>query len=182
MVEQAGPEPTDLVYFPYLLGSGTPHADQHVKAAFIGLTTDHTRAHLAKSVLEGAAYELEFIRRAAERGTGVAIDTIIAAGGGTRSSQWMQIKADVGGHNLQVSSITEATVLGAALLAGIGCGMYRDSDEALRHIQTQKAAVFIPNQERHQHYRHVYEHVYEPLQQPLRQVAQRLAEKGTRAA
>jgi xylulokinase len=170
------------LFFPYLLGSGTPHPDQHVKAAFIGLAADHTRAQLVKGVLEGAACELEFIRRAAERGTGKPIDTVIAAGGGTRSDQWMQIKADVGGHTIQVSPLVEATVLGAALLAGIGCGMYRDADEARSHVCTQQAAVFTPNHERHQQYRHLYEHVYEPLQQPLRQIAQKLGEKETRTA
>ncbi len=182
LAEQAGPDPTGLLYFPYLLGSGTPHPDQDVKAAFIGLGANHTRSHLAKGVLEGAAFELEFVRRAAERGTGLTIDTVVAAGGGTRSNQWMQIKADVGGHNVLVSPLTEATVLGAALLAGIGCGMYRDVAEARSHVCTPKATVFTPNHERHERYHHLYQHVYEPLQQPLRQIAQQLGEKGSRAA
>ncbi len=124
LVESAGAEPTGILYVPYLLGSGTPHPDQHVKGAFIGLHAGHTRAHVVKAVLEGTAYELEFIRRAAEQGTKTAISTMIAAGGGTRSQHWMQIKADVGGCALYAPSSDEATVLGAALLAGIGCGLY----------------------------------------------------------
>ncbi len=182
LVDQVGPQPTGLLYFPYLLGSGTPHPDQQVKAAFIGLGANHTRAHLAKAVLEGVAYELEFIRRAAERGTGVAIDTVIAAGGGTRNQHRMQIKADVGGQRVVVAPQAEATVLGAALLAGIGCGVYRDAAEALKHIRSHPGTIYSPKQEQHKQYRRIYEQGYEPLQQPLRHIARNLAEKGARAA
>ncbi len=182
LLDQAGPDPTGVLYLPYLLGSGTPHPNPHIKGAFIGLSSDHTRSHLAKAVLEGTAYELEFIRRAAERGTCAAITTIVAAGGGTRNQQWMQIKADVGGCQLDVPHIAEATVLGAALLAGIGAGVYHDAAHALEQVCRQPAATFAPDRKRHEKYRHMYDEGFLPLQQPLREIAQRLAHTGASSA
>jgi xylulokinase len=175
LVDAAGPEPTGIIYFPYLLGSGTPHSDPHTKAAFIGLSAAHGRAQVAKAVLEGTAYELEFIRRAAEGVTGASIEHIVAAGGGTRNHHWLQIKADVSGCRLDVPPVPEATVLGAALVAGIGCGIYRDAGEAVHSIQQQPSATFVPDRERHRAYRQVYEHGFLSLQEPLRQVYGRAA-------
>ncbi|HSH78623.1 MAG TPA: FGGY family carbohydrate kinase [Herpetosiphonaceae bacterium] len=169
LVEAAGPEPTGIIYFPYLLGSGTPHPDALAKGAFVGLSAEHGRPHLAKAVLEGTAYELEFIRRAAEQATGVPIRTLRVAGGGARDDHWVQIKADVGGCRCEVPPLPEAAVLGAAMIAGIGAGLYRDAHEAVRATGQQASAVFVPDDRRHQPYRHLYEHGYLPFQQPLRQ-------------
>lgn len=168
LVDTAGPEPTGIVYFPYLLGSGTPHPDASVKGAFVGLTAKHGRAQLAKAVLEGTAFEMEYIRRAARHATGTPMTTLRVAGGGTRNPHWMQIKADVGGCRCEVLPIAEATVLGAALLAGIGCGVYPDATAATKAITPQATDTFVPDDRRHQQYRHLYEHTYLPLQGPLR--------------
>lgn len=178
LIDRAGPAPTGILYLPYLLGSGTPHPDQRVRGAFIGLSAGHTRAHLMKAVLEGTAYELEFSRRAAERGTGAPISTIIAAGGGTRNHHWMQIKADVGGCRFEVPAVAEATVFGAALVAGIGCGVYRDAAAALEQTRRPPTATFTPDQQRHAVYHRLYEDGYLPIQQPLRQIAERLDGAG----
>ncbi|HEX2981212.1 MAG TPA: FGGY family carbohydrate kinase, partial [Anaerolineaceae bacterium] len=67
LVESADPGPTGILYFPYLLGSGAPHADPNARAALVGLEARHRAPDLAKAVLEGAAYEMEIIRRAGER-------------------------------------------------------------------------------------------------------------------
>jgi xylulokinase len=100
---------------------------------------------------------------------------IVAAGGGTRNRQWMQIKADVSGRRLAISPVAEATVLGAALLAGIGSGIYRDASDALNALDQQPTEIFRPDERRHQRYRRLYEQGYVPLQEPLRQVYRQLA-------
>lgn len=175
LLATANDDPSGLVYFPYLLGSGTPHPDAQVTGALVGLRAEHGRAHVAKAVLEGTAYELEFIRRAAAHGIGTTIDTIVAAGGGTRNRYWLQIKADVHGCPIRVPHVAEVTVLGAALLAGIGVGMYADANDALRQMQHHDSEIVSPNEERHQIYRTLYEQAYLPLQTPLRQASRALA-------
>ncbi len=182
LVAEAGQQPTGILYIPYLLGSGTPHPDPHARGAFVGLSAGHARAHVAKAVLEGVAYELEYIRRAAERGTGSPIATLIAAGGGTRNHHWMQIKADVGGCRLVVPGIEEATVLGAALVAGVGCRLYGDAVAPGQTARRHEAVTFLPDQARHQIYQRLYEHGYLPLQQPLRQIYAHLAAMGAQPA
>ena len=97
LVNNAPLQPTGIFFFPYLLGSSAPHSDPMARGAWIGLRREHTRADLAKAVLEGTAYEMEVIRQAGERMTDQPITQLIAAGGGTRNTAWMQIKADVSG-------------------------------------------------------------------------------------
>ena len=77
--------PGDLLFFPYLAGSGTPHFDPGVYGAFIGLRATHRLGDLIKAALEGAAYEVEFMRRQAQHLTGSPIERIIATGGGVRT-------------------------------------------------------------------------------------------------
>jgi xylulokinase len=172
---QAGPPddrlPTGILYFPYLSGSGSPHSDLRVRGAFVGLDASHGRSDLLKAVLEGAAYEMEFIRRAAEQATGARIDTIAASGGGTRLRRWMQIKADISGCRIEVLPFSEATLAGAALLAGWGCGVFASEAEAIGSLGDQEAEVFVPDAARHQAYRDLYEQGYLKLQQPLREVS-----------
>lgn len=177
LVTAAGSDPTAIIYVPYLLGSGTPHPDPLASGAFVGLNAAHTRSDIAKALLEGTAYELEFIRRAAQQAVGTAIETVLAAGGGTRNRPWMQIKADVSGCRYNVTPIDEAALLGAALLAGIGCGAYRDAADAATTIDRAAAATYQPDHARHTMYRRLYETGYLPLQQPLREVSHNLAKE-----
>jgi xylulokinase len=154
--------PTGILYYPYLSGSGIPRPDSVVRAAFIGLSKSHERGHLLKAVMEGAAFELETIRRAAEATTDSPIRTVISVGGGTRIPQWTQIKADVTGCAFQVPTVDEAALLGAALLAARGAGhsMRAEFDAPIR---------FAPDTTNHQRYHNLYEQGYLPLQKPLGQ-------------
>lgn len=178
LIDTAGPEPTGILYLPYLLGSGTPHADATVRGALIGLSAAHGRAQIAKAVLEGTAYELEFIRRTAEQAIERPVDRLIAAGGGTRNRRWMQIKTDVCGCAFMIAPIEEAAALGAALVAGIGCGVYRSADDAIRQTRHAVLETYIPDHQQHTIYRRLYERGFEPLQQPLRRIAAQLAQAG----
>ncbi|OGO34121.1 MAG: hypothetical protein A2W35_14825, partial [Chloroflexi bacterium RBG_16_57_11] len=161
--------PTGIVYFPYLAGSGSPHSDSRVRAAFTGLSASHTRADLYRAVLEGTALETEFMRRAAERVTGAPIERILASGGGTRNRRWMQIKADVFGCPLDVLAQKEATLLGAALLAGLGCGVYPTLQSAVARLGGCGLERFEPDADRHAGYEDLYARGYLPLQDALRE-------------
>jgi sugar (pentulose or hexulose) kinase len=166
--------PSGILYFPYLAGSGAPHADPAARAAFVGLAATHGRAEMTQAVLEGTAYEMEVIRRAAERATGDRIERIIAAGGGTRNRHWLQIKADVSGCRFDVAAQPEAALLGAALAAGTGCGVYADATEAVAATAQPPAATILPDEARHGAYARLYEQGYLALQAPLRQVVHEL--------
>jgi xylulokinase len=141
----------------------------------IGLDQSHERGDLVKAVLEGTAYEAEFIRRAAQAILKRNITRIKAAGGGTRFSQWMQIKADVYGCEIEVPQISEATLLGAALVAGIGTGVYPDEQAARSALNLSPAAIYTPNQSHHQAYQHIYQQGYLASQQPIRRIQRNLS-------
>lgn len=168
LLSDAKPGPSGILYFPYLSGSGAPLPDPHMRAAFVGMTAAHGRADLVKAVLEGTAFEVESIRRAAARVTGVRIEELVAVGGGAKNEGWLRIKADIAGCRLWVPVRAETTLLGAALIAGIGCGTYPNEAEALRVVEAQPATRIDPDPRRHQAYLHWYENGYLALQEPLR--------------
>jgi len=118
-----------LLFLPYLTGERTPHKDPYAKGAFAGLALCHTRAHMARAVLEGVAFgmrdSLEIIR-----GMGVPIDQVRASGGGARSVVWRQIQADVNKAPLVLINVDEGPAYGAALLAAVGTGLYASVEEA----------------------------------------------------
>lgn len=171
LLDTAPAGPTGILVFPYLLGSGSPHSDAHVRGAVIGLRASHQARDLVKALLEGVAYEVEVIRRAGETMAGQSIPTLIVAGGGTRHRAWMQIKADVSGCRIVVSPEAEATLLGAAIAAGIGCGVYSSEADAIAILNQSTAEVYVPDPGRHQRYATLYEKGYLAFQEPLRRFA-----------
>ena len=125
MEEAAGAPPGSegLFFLPYLTGERTPHADPNARGAWIGLTPRHGRAHLVRSVMEGAIYamrdSLEIIR-----GMDIPVEEIRLGGGGARSAFWRQLQADVYGTRCVLTNASEGPAFGAALLAATGTGAY----------------------------------------------------------
>jgi xylulokinase len=132
--EQVSPGSEGLIYLPYLSGERTPHPDPYARGAWIGLTIRHERAHMTRSVLEGVAFGLkdsfELIRQA---GLG-SIDQVRVSGGGAKSQLWKQILADTLDVELVTVNTTEGAAYGAALLAGVGAGMYGSVLEACQQM------------------------------------------------
>jgi xylulokinase len=118
-----------LLFLPYLTGERTPYPDPNARGAFIGLTVRHTKAHLTRAVLEGVSFGL---RDSLElmRALGITTTQVRASGGGARSPLWRQILADVFDAEIVTVNITEGAAYGAALLAGVGAGIYRDVESA----------------------------------------------------
>jgi xylulokinase len=117
------------VWLPYLMGERTPHMDSNARAAFIGLTASHTKAHLTRAVMEGVAFSL---REAIDifRELGAAVDAIKLGGGGARSALWRQIQADVYGQTVETIKADEGAAFGAAILAGVGVSAWDSVDAA----------------------------------------------------
>ncbi len=118
-----------LLFLPYLTGERTPHKDPFAKGAFVGLSLRHTRAHMARAVLEGVAYALRDSFEILHE-MGVSKEQVRASGGGARSTVWRQIQADVNKAPLVLINIDEGPAYGAALLASVGTGMYGSVEEA----------------------------------------------------
>ncbi|HHW88238.1 MAG TPA: hypothetical protein GX400_18795 [Chloroflexi bacterium] len=131
LLQDAPPGPTGLLLLPHFAGSGTPTLDVHSKGAILGLTFATTKADLAKAVLEGLTYELR-INLDLLRAAGIEIAELHAVGGGARSALWLQLKADICNTALRVPLVTDAACLGAALLAGVGVGIYPDLSTAVQ--------------------------------------------------
>ena len=162
-----------LIFLPYLSGERTPHPDPLARGAWIGLTTRHSQAHLTRAVLEGVAFGLKDIfNLMKEVGLG-SVDQIRVSGGGARSSLWRQIIADIFEAELVTVNTTEGAAYGAALLAGVGAGVWPDVDTACART------IFVgdrvtPNAEASEKYRSVYQE-YESLYPALKATFHRLS-------
>ncbi|MGD8453240.1 MAG: xylulokinase [Phycisphaerae bacterium] len=118
-----------LLFLPYLSGERTPHPDPNARGVFCGLTLRHTRAHMTRAVMEGITYGL---RDSLElmRGLGLSIRQVRASGGGARSPLWRQMLADVFDAEIVTVNVTQGAAYGAALLAGVGLGVYTSVGQA----------------------------------------------------
>jgi xylulokinase len=122
-----------LLWAPYLMGERTPHLDPNARAALIGLTASHTRGHVVRAILEGVAFSLkDSFTLFAEMG--VPVKSIRLGGGGARSPLWRQIQADVYGHEVEILEAEEGAAFGAAILAGVGSGVWTSVDSACNEI------------------------------------------------
>ena len=122
-----------VIWLPYLMGERTPHLDPQARAAFIGLAANHTRGHLVRAILEGVAFSLrDTFEIFAEMG--VPVHSVRLGGGGARSQLWRQIQADVYNHAVETVAAEEGAAYGAALLAGVGGGIWSSVDEACEGV------------------------------------------------
>jgi xylulokinase len=161
-----------LIFLPYLTGERTPYPDPNARGAFVGLHLRHTKAHLARSVMEGVSYGL---RDSLEilRAMGVAINQVRASGGGARSALWRQIQADVFGCELVTINVDEGPAFGVALLAGVGAGIYPSVRQAC-NATIRVVSSTSPNRKNSKAYARLYK-VYRSLYPALKTKFARLA-------
>lgn len=125
-------KPVNIFVLPHFVGSGTPALDANSKGVIIGLDIQSSKAKLSRAILESNAYDLKLNLEKIEE-LGIKIDKVIAIGGGAKSGIWLQIKSDVLNKKISTLKNPEAASLGAALLAGISLGVYKDFNEAVSH-------------------------------------------------
>ena len=118
-----------VFWAPYLMGERTPHLDPDARAAFIGLSASHTRAHMVRAILEGVAFSLKDTFTIFEQ-IGVPVRQIRLGGGGARSPLWRQIQSDVYAQEVEILAAEEGAAYGAAILAGVGAGGWSSVDQA----------------------------------------------------
>jgi xylulokinase len=118
-----------VLWAPYLMGERTPHLDPNARAALVGLTASHTRAHVVRAIMEGVAFSLkDTLQIFADMK--VPVRTIRLGGGGARSPLWRQIQADIYEQEVEIVAADEGAAYGAALLAGVGGKLWPDVDTA----------------------------------------------------
>lgn len=163
--DAAPPGAHGCLFLPHMSGSHCPVVDHRSLGAFVGLKNICTKGDMLRAVIEGLDYQFLQVVRGMEHGLGVQPDEIVAIGGATHNAFWLQNKADVVGTPIQVPDIEEAVVLGAAILAGIGVGVYRDEQDAYEQVH-RAGRVYEPDRELHSRYLDwfaVYQQLYESL-------------------
>jgi xylulokinase len=120
-----------LLFLPYLAGERTPHADPFARGAFIGLTSKHTRGHMARAVMEGVAMSLreclEIIKQ-----LDVPVREMRVSGGGAKSQLWKQILADTMDQPACTINAEQGPAYGVSLLAAVGSGQFKNIEEACK--------------------------------------------------
>ena len=134
LAESVAPGSDGLTFLPYLCGSTMPKYNPAARGSFTGLTTEHTRAHFVRSVMESVACML----RSNLDYLGLDVDEIRAMGGGANSPLWCQMKADMTGKRLVTLKNKETACLGSAILAGVGVGAFASVAEAAERIQLDR--------------------------------------------
>ena len=155
-----------VIFLPYMAGERSPIWDKNAKGVFYGLDFGLNKGHMIRAVLEGVAYSLNHNILTAEE-VDIKVSELVAMGGAANSTLWTQIKADITGKSIKVPSSDTATTLGAALLAGVGVGVYRDYEEAVEKT-VKITKEYEPNMENHQVYKKYYE-IYLDLYERLKE-------------
>lgn len=129
LAAQIPPGSDGLLFHPYLQGERAPHWDTQLRADFVGITMSHSRAHFCRAAYEGIAFSIRDLLESS-RHTGQAPCSARLIGGGARSNLWAQIISDVTGLQVEVPNHGDASY-GAALVAGIGCGVFASPAHAV---------------------------------------------------
>lgn len=155
IAEKVKPGCDGLVFLPYMAGERSPIWNPYAKGVFYGLDFSKTKGHMVRACMEGVAFSLRHNLETAEE-AGAKAEILRAMGGSANSLLWTQIKSDVTGKTMAVPASDTATTLGAALLAGVGTGFYKDYEEAVAETvkvtrkhqpDPEKKAVYDKNYE-----------------------------------
>ncbi|MCA8984149.1 MAG: xylulokinase [Planctomycetaceae bacterium] len=175
LTEEAASAPVGsegLFFLPYLTGERTPHADPHARGCWIGLSLRHGRAHLIRSVMEGATYAmrdtLEIIHE-----MNIPVQQARLSGGGARSEFWRQMQADIYGKKVVTINAEEGPAYGVALLAAAGTGAYKNVVEACQKT-IRVVTETSPNKSAQKIYNRLYPHygkLYHSLKGNFQEIA-----------
>jgi len=165
MIEEAreAPPGSNNVYLhpSFVRGMGPAQAYDPL-GAIVGINTQTSRGDIARAMFEGLSYQFYQQIEALEKCLGSRAEFIRVTGGGQKNPFWMQMKADMSGRCLDVLQDVESTLLGAAMLAGIGSGVYKNAQEAMESVRIPTEMV-DPDMEKHEQYQERFEKVVSKL-------------------
>jgi xylulokinase len=175
--EVVPPGSLGVCFLPHLRQADTPFDDSKGRGAFIGLSTDIKRGALFRAVLEGIAYQTRQSVEPLLAYAGVErLQKVYAIGGSTRNHLLMHIKAGVLNQAITVATVAEATSLGAAILGGLGAGVYADVPAALQQLRQAHTQIQpIPDEAAlyDAYFHQVFQHFYltlKPLHHQIHQL------------
>mgnify|MGYP003546955912 FL=1 len=162
--------PSNGVYvLPAFMRGMGPDASKHALGTILGLQTMTSRGQIVRAALEGLCFQLRKQVGAIGNAVGRTPKRLRVVGGGQKNSLWLQLKADITGLPIEITTNPEVTLLGVAMLAGIGAGVYSDMDEALRQVSCATDCV-APNMDAHHSYTSRFERVYQSIPSALNDV------------
>jgi glycerol kinase len=123
------PDPGGVYFVPALAGLGAPYWDPHARGTLVGLTRGTTKAHIARAALEAIAFQSAELIEAMAADSGIALTELRVDGGATANNLLMQTQANLLGVPVVRPRVTETTALGAAYLAGLAVGFWKDEAE-----------------------------------------------------
>lgn len=150
-----------LLFLPYLSGSRCPVNDPKARGVYVGLTLEHSRAHLIRSAMEGIVFGMRTSMDIFEQ-LGIHTDRLIASGGGARGRLFLQMEADILGKEVITVEGEEQACMGAAITAAVGTGFFRSYREACGAVIRLRPEIVEPDAERVKVYRERYE-VYKKI-------------------
>ena len=168
--DAVSPGSDGLIFLPYMAGERSPIWDPDARGVWFGLDFSKTKGHLIRSAMEGTAFALRHNLDTAEEAGAVA-GTLSAMGGSANSLLWTQIKSDITGKPIDVPSSDTATTWGAAILAGVGTGMFRSCHEAAEKT-VRVTRHHEPDMEKHRLYEknyRIYRELYEQTKDLMKQ-------------
>ena len=168
-----------LIFLPYLSGERMPYDDPLARGGWIGLTQRHSLSHLVRAVMEGITFGLYDLLQLI-RGLGMDIQSIYASGGASESRLWRQMLADIFNARSITTNATQGAAFGAAMLAGIGAGIFKDAAEATEATIVVTGST-DPNQQTHEAYTHAFD-LYRSLYPQLKGSFQEMAEFSSKKA
>jgi xylulokinase len=175
MAEAASVGSRGVMFLPHLSSAYCPIVDPRSLGAFVGLSNFATKGDMLRAMIEGLDYQFRDIIEVLEKGLSVKADRIVAVGGAVRNKFWMQNKADVTGRPIDVPDVEEATPLGAALLAGIGVGLYRNEQDAFEHVY-KPGVTYTPDPARVTQYAELF-NIYRQLYPALMPISHQLYDR-----
>ena len=168
-----------LIVAPHFQGAHIPYQDPMAMGAILGLRTGHTLDDITRALFEALTFQLRLAVDTYAGLTGETFPDVTCIGGGSQNALWVQMKADVLNRRIRVSTLRENTAHGAALLAGIGAGIYRDAEEACT-VASPPLQDYVPNPEHVSVYRDIFEQVYCGLHAALTGIDHKLEALHTR--
>jgi xylulokinase len=163
-----------IIFLPHVFGSYGPRHDHLARGAFIGLSGPCSRRELTRAVFEGLSFQTRHALEALIDGIGVQPRRVVAMGGGAKNRFWVQNKADILGRELEVVTTPDVTPRGAAMVAGIGIGVFRNFQDAAERF-ARPGTKISPNLELTEFYQNLYRDAYLPLLDKVAPYHSRLA-------
>jgi xylulokinase len=167
--ENSSPGSRGCTFLPHFSGSTAPRVEPTSLGSYAGMSNDVTRADIIRATVEGLTYKTREMLEAMVAGSAETVKGMKATGGAIKNRFWMQAKADILGLPIEIPELYEATPLGAAMLAGIGAGLYWDEEDAVRAVY-RSGAVFEPDMKKYEQYSDYYKNIYLKLQGALKEV------------